>query len=91
MVVITNKGDLLVRTSKPIRLNSRIVNQELQTVGKAVDIIGPVSAPYIVVNTRQAEATAKKDETLYLFRSESGQKHSRGKKTVSSRRKKPKK
>jgi len=91
VVVITNKGDLLVRTSKPIRLNSRIVNQELKTVGKAVDIIGPVSAPYIVVNTRQAEATAKKDETLYLFRSEPRQKTSRGKKAISSKKKRTKK
>ena len=88
VAVITNKGDLLVRAPKPIRINSCIVNQELKTIGKVVDIIGPVSAPYIVVNTRQAEATAKKDETLYLFRTEpSRQKKSpRGKRTTSSKR-----
>jgi len=67
VAVITKKGDLLVRASKPVRLNSSIVNQELRTIGRAVDIIGPVSAPYIVVNTRDAQAKAKLDETLYLY------------------------
>jgi len=67
VTVVTKKGELLVKTQGTHRLNSKVVNQQIKIVGKIVDIIGPVTAPFIVINTRNAQAKAKVGELLYLF------------------------
>ncbi|NHJ83886.1 MAG: hypothetical protein FK734_00405 [Asgard group archaeon] len=64
--IISKKGNILIKSTTGQRLGSRIVNQQLKYVGKIVDIIGPTSTPYIVVNTRDAEAQTKENELLYL-------------------------
>ncbi len=65
--VVTKKGDLLVKTTSTYRFNTIVVNQQIQTIGKIVDIIGPVATPYIVINTRNSEAKVKKGDQLYLM------------------------
>lgn len=65
--VVSKKGNLLVKVTKPYRMNTTIVNQQLKKLGKIVDIIGPANNPYLVINTREAEAKATKGETVYLF------------------------
>jgi rRNA processing protein Gar1 len=63
---ITKKGDLLVQVTKPYPFGAKIVNKQLESIGKIVDVIGPVKTPYLVINTRNAEAQAKVGETVYL-------------------------
>ncbi|NHK31912.1 MAG: hypothetical protein FK730_11210 [Asgard group archaeon] len=65
--VINKKGDLLVKVTKTYRMNTAVVNQQLKKLGKIVDIIGPAKTPYLVINTREAEAKAKKGEIVYLL------------------------
>jgi rRNA processing protein Gar1 len=65
--VINKKGDLLIKVTKTYRMNTAVVNQQLKKLGKIVDIIGPAKNPYLVINTREAEAKASKGETVYLL------------------------
>ncbi|HUT80167.1 MAG TPA: Gar1/Naf1 family protein [Candidatus Bathyarchaeia archaeon] len=65
--VVTKKGELLVKATDSYRFNTKVVNQQIQMIGKIVDIIGPVATPYVVINTRNSEAQAKKGDQLYLM------------------------
>ena len=67
VTTITNNNNLLVNTSKSFRIGLRVINQEIKTIGKIVDVIGPIKSPYIVVNTRNAQAKAQKGDTLYIL------------------------
>lgn len=67
ITVIAKNGNLLVKTNKPFRIGSKVVNQEIKNVGKIVDIIGPAKTPYIVINTKGANTTTKEGEMLYLL------------------------
>ncbi|MBN1329238.1 MAG: hypothetical protein JXA54_07170 [Candidatus Heimdallarchaeota archaeon] len=67
--VVTKKGELLVKATDSYRFNTKVVNQQIQIIGKIIDIIGPVAAPYVVINTRNSEAQVKKGDQLYLMES----------------------
>ena len=65
--IVARNGNLLIKTNKSFRIGSKIVNQEIKPVGKIVDIIGPTKTPYIVINTKGSEISAKKGDMLYLL------------------------
>ncbi len=65
--MINKKGDLLVKSDRAHRIGTFVVNQQIKNIGKIVDIIGPTNAPYILINTREAAAKAKKGELVYLL------------------------
>ncbi len=65
--VIAKNGNVLVKTTKTFRIGTKVVNQQLANVGKIVDIIGPATTPYIVINTKGSATTVRKNEILYLL------------------------
>ncbi|MBD3192095.1 MAG: H/ACA RNA-protein complex protein Gar1 [Candidatus Heimdallarchaeota archaeon] len=65
VTIITRTGELLVRINEKHKIGSNAVNKNIQRIGKVIDIIGPVRAPYVVINTKKAEASARKGEVLY--------------------------
>ena len=67
MTMTNKKGTILVRSTKPQRIGIQVVNHEIKRLGKVVDVIGPAAAPYIVINTRDAQARAKKGDVVYLL------------------------
>lgn len=67
MTTVNKKGTFLVRSTKPHRIGIQVVNQEIKRLGKVVDVIGPATAPYIVINTRDAQAQTKKGDVVYLL------------------------
>ena len=67
MTTVSKKGTFLVRSTKPHRIGIQVVNQEIKRLGKVVDVIGPAAAPYIVINTRSAQAQTKKGDIVYLL------------------------
>ncbi|NHJ31570.1 MAG: hypothetical protein FK732_01790 [Asgard group archaeon] len=80
----SKKGNILVKSTKAHRIGLPVVNQEIKRVGKVVDVIGPAAAPYIVVNTRDAQAQTKKGDIVYLLdkqpqKKKSSKKHPSGK------------
>lgn len=84
VTTVSKKGNILVRSNTVQRIGIQVVNQEIKRLGKIVDIIGPAAAPYIVINTRDAQAQAKKGDMAYLLdrppqKKKSGQKYGSGK------------
>ncbi|MHA1531923.1 MAG: H/ACA ribonucleoprotein complex subunit GAR1 [Candidatus Heimdallarchaeota archaeon] len=67
VTMANKKGTFLVRSTKPHRIGIQVVNQEIKRLGKVVDVIGPAAAPYIVINTRGAQAQTKKGDIVYLL------------------------
>ncbi len=65
--VIARNGNLLVKTSKPYRIGTPVVDQQIKRLGKIVDVIGPVRAPFIVVNTKGIGKQLKIGDVLYLM------------------------
>ena len=48
--VINKKGSILVKVNKAPRIGSKVVNQDIKSIGRIVDIIGPTHTPYAVIN-----------------------------------------
>ena len=65
--VIARNGNLLVQTSKPQRIGIPVVDQQIKRIGKIVDVIGPTSGPYIVVNVKGYEKPINVGDVLYLM------------------------
>ena len=65
--VVAKNGNVLVRVTQTFRVGLKVINQQLDHIGKIVDIIGPVTSPYIVINTRGSITTVRKNEILYLL------------------------
>ncbi|MHA1243659.1 MAG: H/ACA ribonucleoprotein complex subunit GAR1 [Candidatus Heimdallarchaeota archaeon] len=90
--VIAKNGNVLVKTTQIFRVGTKVINQQLAHIGKVVDIIGPVTTPYIVINTRGSTTKVKKNEILYLLdkqQKSSSQKSSRYSKKPYSYKKRP--
>jgi len=90
VTTVSKKGNILARSTKPHRIGLQVVNQEIKRLGKIVDVIGPVATPYIVINTRDAQAQAKKGEVVYLLEKQP-QKPKRPQQYRSGKPRKPKK
>lgn len=78
--VIARNGNLLVQTSKPQRIGIPVVDQQIKRIGKIVDVIGPTSGPYIVVNVKGYEKPINVGDVLYLMDNNKQQRPSSGKK-----------
>ncbi len=90
--VVAKNGNVLVRVTQTFRVGTKVINQQLAHIGKIVDIIGPVTSPYIVINTRGSTTKAKKNEILYLLdkqQKSSSQRSSKYSKKPSSYKKRP--
>ena len=67
VAIIARNGKLLIKSSKPQRIGTPVVDQQIKRLGKIVDVIGPVRAPYIVVNTKGLGKKLKVGDVLYLM------------------------
>lgn len=67
VAIIARNGNLLIKSSKPQRIGTPVVDQQIKRLGKIVDVIGPVRAPYIVVNTKGLGKQLKVGDVLYLM------------------------
>lgn len=65
--VIARNGNLLIKASKPYRIGTPVVDQQIKRLGKVVDVIGPTRAPFIVVNARGYTKQLKVGDVLYLM------------------------
>ena len=90
--VVAKNGNVLVRVTQTFRVGLKVINQQLDHIGKIVDIIGPVTSPYIVINTRGSTTKVRKNEILYLLdkqQKSSSKKPSKYSKKSSSYKKRP--
>ena len=58
-VVNASERGLLVKAPRMLPIGSRLVDVRNQPVGRVVDVIGPVSAPYLIVNPGKGSKTQR--------------------------------
>ena len=64
---LTPSKNIIVKTEKAPKIGSEVVDENLKVVGKVFDIIGPVSAPYVVVKPTVSEPATLVNKPLYLL------------------------
>ena len=64
---VTPSRNIIVKTEKPPKIGSEVVDENLKVIGKVFDIIGPVSAPYAVVRPTIREPDKLVNKPVYLL------------------------
>lgn len=64
---LTPSQNIVVKTEKTPKIGVPVVDENLKTVGKIFDIIGPVSSPYAVVRPTVKEPEKLVGKQLYLL------------------------
>lgn len=64
---LTPSKSLIVKAEKAPKIGSEVVDENLNVVGKVFDIIGPVSAPYVVVKPTVREPAKLVNKPVYLL------------------------
>ncbi len=64
---LTPSQNIVVKTEKTPKIGAPVVDENLKTVGKVFDIIGPVSSPYAVVRPTVKEPEKLVGKQLYLL------------------------
>ena len=64
---LTPSKNLIVKAEKTPRIGSDVVDENLKSVGRVFDVIGPVSAPYAVVKPTVREPAKLADKSVYLL------------------------
>jgi len=64
---LTPSKNIIVKTEKVPKIGSEVVDENLKIVGKVFDIIGPVSAPYVVVKPTVSEPVKLVNKPVYLL------------------------
>ena len=64
---VSPSGNAIVKTENPPKLGSEVVDENLNSVGKVFDIIGPVSAPYAVIKPTVREPAKLVNRPVYLL------------------------
>jgi RNA-binding protein len=63
---VTPSQSLVVRTDKPPKMGSVVIDENLREVGRVFDIIGPVSSPYAVIRPSVKEPEKFAGKQLYV-------------------------
>lgn len=65
--ILTPSKNIIVKTEKPPKIGTEVVDENLKVVGKIFDIIGPVAAPYAVVKPIVSEPAKLANKSIYLL------------------------
>ena len=72
VINVTPSQNIIVKAEKAPKIGSAVVDENLKTIGKVFDIIGPVLSPYAVVRPVLKEPEKLTNKQLYLSDSERG-------------------
>jgi len=64
---LTPSQNIVVKLDKTPKIGAPVVDENLKTVGKVFDIIGPVSSPYAVVKPTVREPDKLAGKQLYML------------------------
>ncbi len=64
---ITPSHNIIVKADKTPKIGSLVVSEELKTIGRVFDVIGPVSSPYAVVKPTIKELDKLAAKQVYLL------------------------
>ncbi len=72
VINVTPSQNIIVKAEKAPKIGSVVVDENLKTIGKVFDVIGPVPSPYAVVRPVVKEPEKLMNKQLYLSDSERG-------------------
>jgi RNA-binding protein len=64
---VTPSQNVVVKADKTPKIGSAVVDENLKTVGKVFDVIGPVPSPYVVVKPAIKTPEKLTNKQLYLL------------------------
>ena len=67
VVNLTPSRSIIIKTEKPPKIGSEVVDENLNVVGKVFDIIGPVSSPYAIIKPTVKDPSVLVNKPLYLL------------------------
>jgi RNA-binding protein len=67
VVNLTPSRSIIIKTEKPPKIGSEVVDENLNVVGKIFDIIGPVSSPYAIIKPTVKDPSVLVNKPLYLL------------------------
>jgi RNA-binding protein len=67
IISISPSGNAIVKAENPLKIGSEVVDENLNSIGRVSDIIGPVSAPYAVIKPSGREPTKLSNKPVYLL------------------------
>jgi len=77
VINVTPSQNIIVKVEKAPKIGSAVVDENLKTIGKVFDVIGPVPSPYAVVRPVVKEPEKLANKQLYLSDSERGRSRNR--------------
>jgi RNA-binding protein len=63
---VTPSKNIVVRIDKPPKMGVAVIDENLNTVGRIFDIIGPVSSPYAVIKPSTKDPENLVSKQLYV-------------------------
>jgi RNA-binding protein len=66
VVNLTPSRSIVLKIERVPRIGETVVDENLRTVGKVFDVIGPVSSPYAAVKPTMQEPEKLVNEILYV-------------------------
>jgi RNA-binding protein len=63
---LTPSGNIIVKIENLPKIGENVVDENLKTVGKVFDILGPVSSPYAAVKPETQETKRLANKVLYV-------------------------
>jgi len=67
VISVTPSQNFVVKLDKTPQIGSTVIDENLTTVGKVFDIIGPVSSPYAVIRPTIKTPEKLANKQLYLL------------------------
>ena len=64
---VTPSQNMVVKTSEAPKTGSTVVDENLKTIGRVFDVIGPVSSPYVVIKPEIKNPERLADTQLYVL------------------------
>ncbi|MCL5949178.1 MAG: Gar1/Naf1 family protein [Candidatus Bathyarchaeota archaeon] len=64
---VTPSRNIVVKAENPPKMGFEVIDENLNVVGKVFDIIGPVSAPYVVIKPTIREPEKIVNKPVYLL------------------------
>ncbi len=64
---VSSSKSLILKAEKSPRINDKVVDENLKSVGTVFDVFGPVSSPYVTVKPNVEEPQRFVNHILYVF------------------------
>ncbi len=64
---VSSSKNLILKAEKLPKINDKVVDENLKSVGTVFDVFGPVSSPYVAVKPSVEEPQRFVNRVLYVF------------------------